>query len=74
MCRKSSAELVPDPIPRDLEVVKHRELRAGARPEPGFQRPCSRQLAVGSVKNLGRYAASRMACWPKRPPSTAALT
>ncbi len=28
----------------------------------------------GSVKNLGRYAASRMACWPKRPSSTAALT
>ncbi len=28
----------------------------------------------GSVKNLGRYAASRTACWPKRPSSTAALT
>ncbi len=31
-------------------------------------------LAGGSVKNLGRYAASGMACWPKRPSSTAALT
>jgi len=31
-------------------------------------------LSEGSVKNLGRYAASRMACWPKRPSSTAALT
>ena len=28
----------------------------------------------GSGKNLGRYAASWMACWPKRPSSTAALT
>jgi hypothetical protein len=29
---------------------------------------------VGSGKNLGRYAASWIACWPKRPSSTAALT
>ena len=29
---------------------------------------------VGSVKNLGRYAPSWFACWPKRPSSTAALT
>ena len=28
----------------------------------------------GSIKNLGRYAASWIACWPKRPSSTAALT
>ena len=28
----------------------------------------------GSVKNLGRYAASWIAEWPKRPSSTAALT
>jgi len=28
----------------------------------------------GSVKNLGRYAASWIACWRKRPSSTAALT
>jgi len=28
----------------------------------------------GSVKNLGRYAASWSAWWPKRPSSTAALT
>jgi len=27
-----------------------------------------------SVKNLGHYAASWIACWPKRPSSTAALT
>ncbi len=31
-------------------------------------------LAHGSVKNLGRYAASWIACWRKRPSSTAALT
>ncbi len=29
---------------------------------------------VGSVKNLGRYAASWIAGWPNRPSSTAALT
>ncbi len=29
---------------------------------------------LGSVKNLGRYAASWIACWRKRPSSTAALT
>jgi NADPH:quinone reductase-like Zn-dependent oxidoreductase len=32
------------------------------------------QLAEGSVKNLGRYAASWIAWWPNRPSSTAALT
>ncbi len=32
------------------------------------------QVADGSVKNLGRYAASWIAWWPKRPSSTAALT
>ncbi len=30
--------------------------------------------ALGSVKNLGRYAASWIAGWPNRPSSTAALT
>jgi len=29
---------------------------------------------IGSVKNLGRYAASWIAGWPRRPSSTAALT
>jgi len=32
------------------------------------------EFATGSVKNLGRYAASGIAWWPKRPSSTAALT
>ncbi len=32
------------------------------------------QSALGSVKNLGHYAASWSAWWPKRPSSTAALT
>ncbi len=32
------------------------------------------QVAEGSVKNLGRYAASWIAWWPNRPSSTAALT
>jgi len=31
-------------------------------------------LGMGSVKNLGRYAASWIAWWPNRPSSTAALT
>ena len=33
-----------------------------------------KQVDRGSVKNLGRYAASWIAGWPKRPSSTAALT
>ena len=32
------------------------------------------QVIDGSVKNLGRYAASWIAGWPNRPSSTAALT
>ena len=32
------------------------------------------RTGVGSGRNLGRYAASWIACWPKRPSSTAALT
>jgi len=32
------------------------------------------ELPDGSVKNLGHYAASWSAWWPKRPSSTAALT
>jgi len=31
-------------------------------------------IRMGSVKNLGHYAASWSAWWPKRPSSTAALT
>ena len=31
-------------------------------------------FAVGSVRNLGLYAASWIAGWPNRPSSTAALT
>jgi beta-phosphoglucomutase-like phosphatase (HAD superfamily) len=32
------------------------------------------ESSKGSVKNLGHYAASWIACWRKRPSSTAALT
>jgi len=32
------------------------------------------EVTIGSVRNLGRYAASWIACWRKRPSSTAALT
>ncbi len=34
----------------------------------------SAQNSIGSVKNLGRYAASWIAWLPNRPSSTAALT
>ncbi len=34
----------------------------------------SRRHRQGSVRNLGRYAASGIAWWPKRPSSIAALT
>jgi len=49
---------------RDLRAVEQarREVEAAERG------------GIGSVKNLGRYAASWIACWPKRPSSTAALT
>jgi len=36
--------------------------------------PTTGEARDGSVKNLGRYAASGIAWWPKRPSSTAALT
>ncbi len=45
---------------------------------PGLFHPGCRVIGIslddGSVKNLGRYAASGIAWWPKRPSSTAALT
>ncbi len=40
----------------------------------GLARPRRAHEGQESVKNLGRYAASRIAWWPKRPSSTAALT
>ncbi len=36
--------------------------------------PVRTEVRTGSVKNLGHYAASGSAWWPKRPSSTAALT
>ncbi len=44
-----------------------REVASGAKTDRA-------QLRRGSGKNLGRYAASWIACWPKRPSSTAART
>jgi len=38
------------------------------------QRDCWFRCDCGSVKNLGRYAASWISGWPNRPSSTAALT
>jgi len=57
--------------------------RAGNKPWPAekaaITAACERLIAEvlqprGSVKNLGHYAASWSAWWPKRPSSTAALT
>jgi hypothetical protein len=42
---------------------------------PAFPRAWTvKEITGGSVKNLGRYGASWIAWWPKRPSSTAALT
>src|SRR5687767_2088635 len=41
---------------------------------PYARRSKSLEVLIGSGKNLGRYAASWIACWPKRPSRTAALT
>ena len=41
---------------------------------PSLAEEIADQLRAGSVKNLGRYAASWIAWWPKRPSSSAALT
>jgi len=40
----------------------------------GYLRDNPGKLVEGSVKNLGRYAASWIAWWPNRPSSTVALT
>ncbi len=49
-----------------------RELLAVLR--PGDTVIVAKLDRAGSGKNLGRYAASWIACWPKRPSSTAART
>ena len=46
----------------------------GANSGIGLATQDCRQQSTGSVKNLGRYAASWIAGWPRRPSSTAALT
>ena len=49
------------------------QLDAASTVNKAFQDQIMR-LPIGSVKNLGRYAASWIAWWPRRPSSTAALT
>ena len=62
------------------EPGRHGRTRADHDRQPGPGRALgsvtevSERLGFGSVKNLGRYAASRIAGWPKRPSNTAALT
>ncbi len=51
-----------------------RDVRAAVGGRYGPVLPAEGHLIDGSVKNLGRYAASWIAGWPKRPSSTAALT
>jgi len=45
-----------------------------SNPRTPVQKQTLRPLNTGSVKNLGRYAASWIGWWPKRPSSSAALT
>jgi len=49
-------------------------LHAAARQMPSLPVSLASLYDNGSVKNLGRYAASWIAWWPNRPSSTAALT
>ncbi len=59
-------------------VLRQRTLGAdGPMPDGGehaLDRVRRAQVVPGSVKSLGRYAASWIAWWPNRPSSTAALT
>ncbi len=54
----------------EAALARLRQL-SGARKTEATRRAEERD---GSVKNLGRYAASWIAWWPKRPSSSAALT
>jgi len=57
-------------VQEEAQQVQVRAAEVTAQGEVGAQP----RVDVGSVKNLGHYAASGIAWWPKRPSSTAALT
>jgi len=59
----------PEALTRTLEIAGRCSFSLS---ELRYQYPD--EADVGSVKNLGHYAASWSAWWPKRPSSTAALT
>ncbi len=56
---------------RQLDLARAYAARHGLVLDAGLS---FRDLGMGSVKNLGHYAASWIAGWPNRPSSTAALT
>ncbi len=64
------------PFDRRVEelLADRDDLASIVRPMLAAWRQLREQVAVGSVKNLGRYAASWIAWWPNRPSSRAALT
>jgi len=69
------ARMFPEKAKLDGEVARPLFLDAGALDTPYLALSnAAREILRGSVKNLGRYAASWIACWRKRPSSTAALT
>jgi hypothetical protein len=55
---------------RDLRIIRV----LGALFEDVLGPEAIADVGVGSVKNLGCYAASWIGWWPKRPSSSAALT
>jgi len=63
-------------VVRVAELERQLGLNSGNSGKPpssdGLKKPA--RVSSGSVKNLGRYAASWIAWWPNRPSSTAALT
>jgi hypothetical protein len=76
----TAGALLGDLAALDSDTALRRRLRHYARPsllvidEVGYLSYSNRHAEHGSVKNLGRYAASWIAWWPNRPSSTAALT
>ena len=64
-------QLVPE---TESETLQAREHVSRGGPLMPYSDALETKVQKGSVKNLGRYAARWIACWPKRPSSTAALT
>jgi len=66
---------VPAGLPAGVRVSDHISLGVIAKTFPPERvQQVLTETGKGSVKNLGRYAASWSAWWPNRPSSTAART